>query len=98
MNPNHLRIDHICFDVFHLRSAITKRLMSCLREFILKQSCDLMDRFYNEVLNKFWEDYNIDVWKLNKSFSSFVGEELNAFIKGTSLITAFLDENCAPTD
>ena len=56
-----------------------------------------MDRFYNEV-HKFWEEYNIDVWKLNKSFSSSVGEELNAFIKGISLITAFLDENCAPTD
>ena len=38
------------------------------------------------------------MWKLNKSFSSFVGEELNAFIKGTSLCTAFLDENCGPTD
>ena len=54
IHPDHLRIDNIRFDVFHLRSAITKRLMSCLREFILKQSCDMMDRFYKEALAKFW--------------------------------------------
>ena len=54
MDPSHLRRDLICFDVFQLRSAITKKLMLYLREFILKQSCDLMDRFYNKVLNKFW--------------------------------------------
>ena len=98
IHPDHLRIDNIRFDVFHLRGAITKRLMSCLREFILKQSCDLMDRFYKEVLAKFWGDYNIDVWKLNKKFSSFVGSEVKVFIKHTSLITAFLDDNCAATE
>ena len=73
-------------------------LLSYLREFILKQSCDFMDRFYKEVLKEFWGEYNIDVWKLNKTFSSSVGTEVYSFIQHTSIITEFLDDKCAPTD
>ena len=36
IHPDCLRNDHICFDVFHMTCTITKRLMCCLREFILK--------------------------------------------------------------
>ena len=57
-----------------------------------------MDRLYKEVLDKFWGDYNIDVWKLNKTFYSFVGTEVYVFIQQTSLITAFLDENYTTTE
>ena len=53
INPNHLRLDNLRFDVFHLTQAISKRLMTALRTFIFKQSCEVMDRFVNEVLNFF---------------------------------------------
>ena len=69
--------------------------MSCPRNFMLRQSCDVMDRFNHDVLRKFWGDYNIQVWKLNKEFSSFVGEEIVAFISNIGLVTSFMKENFA---
>ena len=51
INPYHLRRDNIRIDFFHLRSENTKCLMSCLINFILKQSCNMMDRFNNKILS-----------------------------------------------
>ena len=93
INPNHLRLDNLRFDVFHLTQAISKRLMTALRTFIFKQSCEVMDRFVNEVLKTFWCSYNLDVWTQNKVFSSFIGREIRLFITNIQLITEFLEEN-----
>ena len=52
-----------------------------------------MDRFFNEVMNYFWDSYNLDVWTQNKVFSSFIGREIRLFITNIHLITKFLEEN-----
>ena len=97
IDPKYLRLDQIRFDVFHLSCAITRRLMSCLRAFINKQHCDVMDRFYSDALT-FWGDYNIDVWKLNRNFTSFVGAKIKVFIDNIPKVIAFVEKNCAMTD
>ena len=81
-NPLHLGNDNIRFDVFYLTSAITRRLASSLWVFILKQSFEIIDKFNCEVLEKMLgpDSYIIDVWKLNKPCSSFVGAEIKLFI------------------
>lgn len=50
IDPKCLRLDQICFDEFHLSCSITRRLMLCLRAFINKKHCDVMDRFYSDAL------------------------------------------------
>lgn len=76
MHPNKLPRDDIRFDIFHLRSAITKRLMTYVRKFILSQTCQVMKTFESQVLTKIWKSYHILVWTLNKQFNSFTGEEV----------------------
>ena len=98
IHPNYLRNDHIRFDVFHMTCAITKRLMCCVREFILKQSCDLMDEFNTNIIGSFWGAYNVQVWKLNKDFSSFIGSEVKAFIDHIPKIVSFLHEKFISTE
>ena len=97
IHPDYLRNDHIRFDVFHMTCAITKRLMCCLREFILKQSCDTMDMF-NNIIGSFWGAYNVQVWKLNKDFSSFIGSEVKAFINNIPKIVSFLKNKFLSTE
>ena len=98
IHPDYLRNDHICFDVFHMTCAITKRLMCCLREFILKQSCDIMDMFNTDIIGSFWGAYNVQVWKLNKGFSSFIGSEVKAFINNIPKIVSFLKNKFLTTE
>ena len=38
------------------------------------------------------------MWKLNRKIPSCVGAEVYVFIQHTSIITAFLDDNCASTE
>ena len=98
IHPDYLRNDHIRFDVFHMTCAITKRLMCCLREFILKQSCDIMDMFNSNIIGSFWGAYNVQVWKLNKGFSSFIGSEVKAFINNIPKIVSFLKNKLLTTE
>ena len=60
----------IRFDVFHLRGAVTRRLMSNLRTFRLgsTMNIDLAERF-SDVLGSFWTEYNVLLWNLNKASS-----------------------------
>ena len=98
IHPDYLRNDHICFDVFHMTCAITKRLMCRLREFMLKQSCDVMDMFNTDIIGSFWGAYNVQVWKLNKDFSSFIGSEVKAFINNIPKIVSFLKNKFLTTE
>ena len=66
--------------------------MDNLRQFILKQSTDLMERF-SDLLLELWNDYHVLCWNLEKKFTSFVGNELLCFIKNTPKIVEFLEEN-----
>ena len=67
------------FDMFHLQGAITKRLMTCLWKYILGRSLDTK-RIFETVIHTFWNSYNVDVWKLNINFNSFIGSKIKAFI------------------
>ena len=77
---------------FHLKCAITRRLMVNLRQFILSQSTKLIDDFVGQILSKFWNDFHLYVWKNKKGFSSFVGNELALFVGNIPIITQFLME------
>ena len=88
----------IRFDVFHLRSAITKKLMSYLRNFILSQTCEIMKKFQTQVLSTFWKPYHILVWKLNKKFNRFNGEEIKAFVYNIPKVDHFLKSTFEMTD
>ena len=65
IDPNHLRPDNLRFDVFHLIFAITRYVLSALRNFVFKQSCEVMDRFV-ELLSNCWGSYNLDGLTQNK--------------------------------
>ena len=84
--------ENIRFDCFHLKCAITRRLMVNLRQFILSQSTKLIDDFVGQILSKFWNDFHLYVWKNKKGFSSFVGNELALFVGNIPIITQFLME------
>ena len=99
LHPNILPRDSIAFDVFHLRCAITRRLMGNLQTFMLKQSVELIQEFAELILAEFWSPYNILVWNLHKTFQSFIGSELMLFIRYTKNIVGFLRDkfNSTPT-
>ena len=97
IDPNHLRLDNLRFDFFHLTCPITRRLLSALRTFLFKQSCEVMDRFV-KLLSNFWGSYNLDVWKQDKEFSSFIGLEIIQFMNKIHLVTVFLVDNFKPNE
>jgi hypothetical protein len=97
IHPDKLRRDNIRFDIFHLRSSITRRLMTTLRKFLMMQSQEVMDEF-TAVLNMFWTPYQIEVWNLNKAFTSFKGEEILAFIRNIPEVIQFMKSTFTACD
>ena len=96
IHPDQLRRDKIRFDVFHLRCAITRRLMDYLRKFIIKQSEELKKEF-SDMLLTFLTSYNVLVWNYNWTFSSYLGHELLNFIENAETIKDFLITNFVKT-
>ena len=96
ISPDLLCRDCLHFDMFHLRGAITKRLMTYLRKYILGRSLKKRNLF-EEVLTTFWNSYNIDVWKLNTNFNSFIGSEIKTFIDNIPTIVEFLNNEFSNT-
>ena len=90
--PTCLRRGNIHFDIFHMRSAITKRLMTYLRRFILSQTFEIISAFSSQILSTFWSDYHMLIWNTNKIFSSFTGKEIKCFNDNTPFILKFLQE------
>ena len=90
-NPSLLPRSSLRFDVFHLRGGVSRRLMTNLRNFLMgsMMEVELAEKF-SDVLSKFWSDYNVLLWNLNKSFQRLVGSEILCFIRNTKLITSFL--------
>ena len=91
-HPDVLPRDNIWFDIFHLRSAITKLLMQYLCQYLEKQSHELIQD-YTKLALIFWGEYHVSVWRLNKKSSLFNGNK-NAICKGLlawGKITPFLD-------
>ena len=98
LHPDLLPRDGIRFDTFHMKCAITRKLMGYIRKFMLNQSTDLLDQFINDVLKNFWRDFHLYVWKNKKNFSSFLGNELALFVANVQSIVAFLELNFVETN
>ena len=98
LHPSKLRYGNIQFDVFHLCSAVTCRLMTYLCTFMLSQTFEVMNKFSSQVLSKFWGDYQVLVWNLNKYFSSFIGKDIKQFIKNIPNVLEFIDINFEDTE
>eukprot|EP00978_Attheya_sp_CCMP212_P027084 scaffold90288_cov52-Attheya_sp.AAC.5 len=92
-----LRRDNIWFNIFHLRSSITRRLMIYLRKFMMLQTENLLSEF-TTILQTFWREYLVDMWNLNKAFTSFKGADIKAFIKNIPTVVNFLRTKFAATD
>ena len=92
IHPDLLPRTEIRFDVFHLKCSITKRIMSYLRTFMLNQSNDIGNQFCSSILAKFWNPFHLFVWRTNKAFSSFQGNELALFVANASCIQDFLEK------
>ena len=97
IHPDHLPRNSIRFDVFHLRCAITRRLMSTLRKFIICQKVEVVQKFSDKILSTFWNKYKVLIWNLNKPFACFLGTELLAFIRNIVKIETFLRDTFLPT-
>ena len=98
LHPDLLPRNGIRFDTFHMKCAITRKLMGYLRRFMLNQSNDMFDDFMNGVLKNFWNDFHLYVWKNKKNFSSFLGNELALFVSNVGAIVQFLDSNFTETN
>ena len=72
--------ENIWFHRFHLRSSITKQIMTYWRKFMMLQPEEIMDG-YTKVMKIFWTDLHIELWNLNKEFTSFKGLDILAFTK-----------------
>ena len=89
IHPEYFNPESVRFDVFHLRCAITRRLMVHVRKFMLKASPGLYSEF-STVLESFWTDYNVLLWNMNKPFQKLKGNELLLFIRNTKKIVDWL--------
>ena len=79
IHPEYLNRENIRFDIFHLRCALTRRLMSHLREYLLRTTPDLINEF-STILGSFFSEYNVLLWNLNKPFTILKVPELLDFI------------------
>lgn len=54
--------------------------MTVLRNFLMKQSDEVINLF-SSILSSFWNEFNVNVWEKNKSFSVYIGKDILLFIK-----------------
>jgi hypothetical protein len=83
---------NIRFDIFHQRGSITRCLMLYLRKFIMLQSEEVMNSF-STLLETFWRPYLVEIWNLNKPFTSYKGMDILEFILHIPDVIEFLSEN-----
>ena len=96
LHPDLLPRNTLRFDTFHMKCAVTRKLMGYLRSFILDQEHDVIKGF-NKVMKKFWNNFHVYVWRSKKSFSSFQGNELALFVANVDVINNFLRETFEET-
>jgi len=97
INPTLLPLSNIRFDTFHMKCSITRKLMTLLRAFILNQSTLIIGKF-SALLSKFWSDFLLFVWRNNKGFTSFNGNELKAFVDHMPEIVKFMEDTFVVSD
>ena len=86
IEPDLLPRDSLHFDTFHMKCAVTRKIMGYTRRFFMNQSSEVMDDFCTKVLRTFWKDYHLYVWKNKKNFESFLGSEIALFVGNTDAI------------
>ena len=62
-----------------------------LQKFINSQDYDTMQEF-QVVLQKFWKEFHVVCWKLNKNFTNFQGYDFLGFIRNMPSIIKFLQD------
>ena len=97
-DPEFLPMSTIRFDTFHLSCAVIRKLMNCLRLFVLKQSSNFIKKFTNEVLRSFMTDFLIYCWNNKLKFSVFKGNDLFTFVSYNNTMIEFLQEHLTETD
>ena len=97
IHPDLLPRESLRFDTFHMKCAITRKLMGYVRKFFLNQSDEVRSNFI-DVLKSFWRDYHLYVWRNKKNFSSFQGNELALFVANTHTIIEYMENVLDPTE
>ena len=91
LSPSVFPRDRIRFDALHMKCAITRKLMTYMRRFMLGRSQEMQDDLQEIFLKKgFWNRYNASVWRMDKAFSILNGNELKTFIQHIPVMNVFL--------
>ena len=97
VSPDSYPLSSIRFDTFHMKCAITRRIMDTLRDFMLKQGTSMIKKFTTDILMKIWNDFHVYCWNNSLNFSKFQGNDLKAFVKFSDRTVDFLKSNLAKT-
>ena len=98
IHPDLLPCNELRFDTFHMKCAVTQKLMGFLRRFMMNQATDVIESFTSDILGSFWKDFHLYVWNNKKNFSSFQGAELALFVANTNTITQWFEETFESTN
>ena len=97
--PSMFPLDSIIPDTFHLCSALAKKFMNSVREFINKRGRKNKKLFGNRLIKTkknpagFFRINHMLIWELNKSFDCFTGSELRLFTHGGAKLSEWMIEN-----
>ena len=97
VHPSDLNRGNIRFDVFHMRSAICRKLLNKLRHFMRKQTFELQNEFDN-ILGTIWSTYYLHFWTSNKALSVLEGKHVVAFLMLVPQVVEFIRENFVVDD
>ena len=97
IHPDKMQRHDIRFDVCHVRCAITRKLMTHLRTFMMTTTPELMEMF-SCLIHTFWSEFNVLIWNMDRPFTSFLGTELLQFIRNSQLIIDFLKKHFSETE
>ena len=97
IDPTSLPISSLRFDVFHLSCAVIRRMMSTIRNFMLKQSSTKNADFTDKILRTFLTDYLIYCWNNKLKFSVYKGNDLFTFLCHEEVISNFFNEEMMET-
>jgi hypothetical protein len=97
IHPKHLPVSTICYNVMHMNMAINRSCMTCARKFVMSREQSFIDTFNNH-LRTFWGKYHLFVWKNDRKFSSFHGNELKRWTKNIPKTIAIIREKFETTE
>ena len=92
VHPELLPRQCIRFDVFHLRSAVTRLLLDRLRKFIREHTFEINNEL-EKILSRAWESWYVLVWSMNKPLSCMRGSHILAFIRIIPEVCEWLTDN-----